>query len=117
MNPHQFNLHAIVQQTPQGLLEASLVELRIVVSGADEVELLDELSHALESWYEIAIEQSKPPFVDLCRAPSEGFLEIPNLFQEMGTLNLRPQVAMALAAVVHARSTGGIHIKSLMKAA
>ncbi len=111
-----FELHFIVEETPQGLLEAMLVELRIVVSGADDAELLEELAHALESHYDLAVEQGKPPFVGLCRPTSHGLYQLP-VFTEMGTTPLRREVALALATAIHATSADAVHVKRLKKAA
>lgn len=112
-----FNLHAIVEDAGAGLLEASLIEFNITVAGRNDQELVSEFARVIETHYEIAKDKHLVPFVDLCRPPSGGILLMPNLFQDMGAIPLRDEVAQALASVVHAPRFDGLHVRGLKKAA
>ncbi len=116
MKHHNFSLHTIIETLPQGILEARLIELDIVAAGKTVGDLLSEFSRLIDAHYEIAIDLGQKPFHLLKRDEVKGFVEM-TVFDEMGEIHLRPEVAQALAAILHAPKTNGLHIKSLSKAA
>ncbi len=87
-------------KTLGGWWEMRLVDLEIVADGDSENAMLRDLEHALVVEYHLAIKNNQTPFVKLYRgAPPEVVASWEDGGKKFRTLNLPPEVSMALSAV------------------
>lgn len=108
-------LRVAIKECEHGMLEARLVELKIVVAGRDPGQLLEEISHAIECHYEHAKANGLVPFASLFRDSRDLFTQ--GTERELGRIALSDEAAYALATALHAPNPKDLHIKSIKVAA
>lgn len=105
MNP----LRAIVRHTANGWWEGQLLDLDISADGPSEMEMVRELEHSIIAKYHLARKAGRTPFLDILLAvPTNVDRSWEADAQRPGAeLKLPPEVAIALAAILHAPQTDG----------
>lgn len=107
MSSDQNTLRAIVTRCAGGL-QAQLLELDIAVQGSDEDTLLFEFAHAITVSYEIAVAHGEAPFASVGEPPKAIRDKWrPTTEMKTGCIELRDEVAMALATALRWRKPVG----------
>lgn len=100
-------LRAMVSRWAGGL-QAQLLELDIAVQGADEQQLYAEIAHAITVSYEIAVKHGEAPFSSIGEPPKPIRDQWrPSNASKPGWIQLREEVAMALATALRWRKPVG----------
>lgn len=106
MSEDQKMLRAIVSRWSGGL-QAQLLELDIAVQGQTEDDLLLEFAHAITVSYEIATAHGEAPFSSIGEPPKSFKDQWRSCAMKTGFIELRDDVAIALATALRWRKPAG----------
>ena len=115
MGSNTGTLHLVVTDADNGLLFARVVELKIVVTGSDLTELVDEVTRAIRCHYEFAQSRGLTPFATLFHEDADLRGLVPA--GDINAIELPAEVAMALATALHVPKPTKLHIQKVRSAA